>query len=87
MLKDPVVFASTLCNRVRKSIIAATREKSYMSLAMCWNIPEKINSFKSDRFLDHRNLLLSIHLLGSVFCFVLFCFNWTYFQSDTHTCY
>lgn len=38
-----------------------------MSLAVCWNIPEKINSFKSDGFLDHRNLLLSIHHLGSVF--------------------
>lgn len=70
VLKDSVVFAFTPCNRRRQSIIAVTREKSYMSLAVCWNIPEKINSFKSDRFLDHRNLLLSIHHLGLFFFFL-----------------
>lgn len=67
ILKDLAVVASTPCSRVRNSLIAFTREKSYMSLAVCWNIPGKINGFKSNRFLDQRNLLLSIHHLVSVF--------------------
>ena len=101
ILKDLAVIASTPCSRVRNSVIAFTREKSYMPLAVCWNIPGKINSFKSNRFLDQRNLLLSIHYLVSVFstgrvllkypaprAYVFF-FFFFFFFSDTvfHSCY
>lgn len=57
-----------------------------MSLAACWNIPEKINSFQSDGFLDHRNLLLSIFHLGSAFSIVHISNQFHPRITSNHTC-
>lgn len=57
-----------------------------MSLAVCWSIPEKINSFKSDRFLYPRNLLLSIFHWGSVFSAGHICNQMHTRITNNHTC-
>lgn len=74
------------CSRIGEIIIAFAREKSYMSLAVCCSIPEKINSFKSDRFLDPRNLLLSIFHWGSVFSAGHICNQMHTRITNNHTC-